>query len=118
MLANRSAGDKGGDDPGGSDIGTDTPNPGGGDTGGETTGGGNGAYNLTPATSGVTHTGSGGGGGAASFVANAGGSGIVIIRYPATQSPPASFGGANTPQVLYSDGYQIYIWTASGTVTF
>ena len=35
-------GDKGGDDPGGSDIGTDTPNPGGGDTGGETTGGGNG----------------------------------------------------------------------------
>jgi hypothetical protein len=48
----------------------------------------------------------------------AGGSGIVIIRYPATQSPPASFGGSNYPQILYSDGYQIYLWTASGTVTF
>jgi hypothetical protein len=36
-------GEKGGDDPGGSDIGTNTPNPnpGGGDTGGDTTGGGN-----------------------------------------------------------------------------
>jgi hypothetical protein len=47
-----------------------------------------------------------------------GGSGIVIIRYPATQSPPASFGGANTPQINYADGYQIYTWTSSGTVTF
>jgi hypothetical protein len=35
-----------------------------------------------------------------------------------TYNPPASFGGSNTPQVIYNNGYQIYIWTGSGTVTF
>jgi hypothetical protein len=42
----------------------------------------------------------------------------VIIRYPANFASPASFGGSNTPQVLYNNGYQIYVWTGSGTVTF
>jgi hypothetical protein len=73
------------------------------------------------ATSATANTGSGGGGAANRNSANPagnGGSGIVIIRYPATQSPPASFGGANTPQISYADGYQIYTWTSSGTVTF
>jgi hypothetical protein len=42
----------------------------------------------------------------------------VIIRYPANCAPPASFGGSNVPQVLYNNGYQIYTWTGSGTVTF
>ena len=51
-------------------------------------------------------------------IPGAGGSGICVIRYPETLDPPASFGGSNTPQILYADGYQIYIWTASGTVTF
>jgi hypothetical protein len=46
----------------------------------------------------------------------AGGSGIVIIRYPATLSPPTSTTGS--PQINYADGYQIYTWTSSGTVTF
>jgi hypothetical protein len=83
-------------------------------------GGGNGALaNNQVATSALANTGSGGGAGITSnCTAGNGGSGIVIIRYPASQSPPASFGGANTPQVLYADNYQIYIWTASGTVTF
>jgi hypothetical protein len=40
----------------------------------------------------------------------------VIIRYPATASPPASTTG--NPQVSYAGGYQIYVWTSSGTVTF
>jgi hypothetical protein len=66
----------------------------------------------------------GGGGGGISYGAGtatlpgSGGAGIVVIRYPETLDPPASFGGSNTPQILYADGYQIYIWTASGTVTF
>jgi hypothetical protein len=40
----------------------------------------------------------------------------VIIRYPATQSPPTATTGS--PQINYADGYQIYTWTSSGTVTF
>jgi hypothetical protein len=82
-------------------------------------GGGTGSSTTVPSTSGVANTGSGGGaGGTTNTAGSAGGSGIVIIRYPATQSPPASFGGANYPQINYADGYQIYTWTASGTVTF
>jgi hypothetical protein len=46
----------------------------------------------------------------------AGGSGIVIVRYPATLSPPTSTTGS--PQINYADGYQIYIFTSSGTITF
>jgi hypothetical protein len=100
---------------------------GGGYTAGSlgTAGGGNsnnGTATWVPNQNGLAN--SGGGGGGVSYGASiadipgSGGSGIVIIRYPATQSPPASFGGSNYPQILYSDGYQIYIWTASGTVTF
>jgi hypothetical protein len=46
----------------------------------------------------------------------AGGSGIVIIRYSAQQNSPASTTGS--PQVLFNNGYQIYIWTSSGSITF
>jgi hypothetical protein len=46
----------------------------------------------------------------------AGGSGIVIIRYPQTLSPPTSVTG--NVQIGYAAGYQIYTWTSSGTVTF
>jgi hypothetical protein len=45
-----------------------------------------------------------------------GGSGIVIIRYPANCAPPTSTTG--NPQINYADGYQIYTWTSNGTVTF
>jgi hypothetical protein len=45
-----------------------------------------------------------------------GGSGIVIIRYPATASPPVATTGS--PQISYAGGYQIYTWTSSGSVTF
>jgi hypothetical protein len=44
------------------------------------------------------------------------GSGIVIIRYPQTLSPPVSVTG--NVQIGYAAGYQIYTWTSSGTVTF
>jgi hypothetical protein len=85
-------------------------------------GGGNGglATSNILATSATANTGSGGGAGAAqtgtyAFAGN-GGSGIVIIRYPATQSAPTSTTG--NPQINYADGYQIYTWTSSGTITF
>jgi hypothetical protein len=40
----------------------------------------------------------------------------VIIRYPQNLNPPASTTG--NPQILYNNGFQIYIWTSSGSVTF
>jgi hypothetical protein len=65
---------------------------------------------------GTANTGGGGGGGASAAGVVNGGSGIVIIRYPMSFSTPASTTG--NPQISYADGYQIYIWTSSGTVTF
>jgi hypothetical protein len=84
-------------------------------------GGGNGANNTTfTGISGVVNTGGGGGGGTVTGATRgnggAGGSGIVIIRYPATQSAPTATTGS--PQINYADGYQIYTFTSSGTITF
>jgi hypothetical protein len=45
-----------------------------------------------------------------------GASGIVIVRFSANTAPPASVTG--NPQILYNYGYQIYVWTSSGTITF
>ena len=79
-------------------------------------------YN-TGATSGTANTGGGGGGtgtmGGSTAVARsgqAGGSGIVIIRYPAIQNPAVATTGS--PQMSISNGYRIYTWTSSGTITF
>jgi hypothetical protein len=58
----------------------------------------------------------GGGGGCSADSGGKGGSGIVIIRYPRNLAPPASTTG--NPQVLYNNGFQIYIWTSSGSITF
>ena len=75
-----------------------------------------------PGTAGTANTGGGGGGGTGnidgSILANggAGGSGIVILRYPQINAAPALVTGA--PQVSYSDGYQIYTWTSSGSIIF
>ena len=63
---------------------------------------------------------SGGGGGSngatTNNVSGTGGSGIVIIRYSSNCAAPTSTTG--NPQILYNNGYQIYIWTSSGSVTF
>jgi hypothetical protein len=68
-------------------------------------------------TSGLANTGGGGAGGNTNNSSGtAGGSGIVIIRYPASLSAPTSTTGS--PQINYADGYQIYTFTSSGTVTF
>ena len=85
-------------------------------------GGGNGGDYQILATDATANSGSGGGGGAdtssgaAANNGGSGGSGIVIIRYPANCAPPASTTGLQ--QVLYNNGYQIYVWTSSGTITF
>jgi hypothetical protein len=92
-------------------------------------GGGNGAsggYNGTSdSTPGATNSGGGGGGGGgynnpglgytSNFGGKAGGSGIVIIRYPDTY-PAATVTGS--PTITAITGYRIYTFTASGTITF
>jgi hypothetical protein len=82
--------------------------------------GGQPSYQTAPTygISGPSGTGNGGSGGPinTAFGSGAGGSGIVIIRWPSTQSPPTSTTGS--PQINYSDGYQIYTFTSSGTITF
>jgi hypothetical protein len=94
-------------------------------------GAGNGGYYTAPtATSGapfvsgtdaIANTGSGGGGGGRqSAVTNGpsgnGGSGIVIIRYPAYLLPAASTTGS--PETYVSGNYRVYKFIASGTITF
>ena len=84
-------------------------------------GGGSGAQAGKMSSFGTTaqvNTGGGGGGGftTAALSLGNGGSGIVIIRYPASQSAPVSTTGS--PQINYADGYQIYTFTSSGTITF
>jgi hypothetical protein len=65
----------------------------------------------TPATSGTANTGGGGGADRAGLrVAGAGGSGIVIVRYPGL---PAATGGT----IAYLNGYTIHTFTTSGTFT-
>lgn len=89
-----------------------------------TAGGGNGG---TPSNDqfgngfpGSPGTGGGGGGGSkaagGSPVGGSGGSGIVIVRYPQINAAPAMVTGS--PQVSYSDGFQIYTWTSSGSIIF
>jgi hypothetical protein len=83
-------------------------------------GGGFSAPSSSNAGDGAANTGGGGGGGGngatTANVSGAGGSGIVIIRYPQINSAPALVTGS--PQVRYADGYQIYIWTSSGSIIF
>ena len=72
------------------------------------------------AGNGTANSGSGGGGGGNGSTVNNrsgnGGSGIVVIRYPITATPPAFTTG--NFQINYADGYQIYIFTSSGSITF
>jgi hypothetical protein len=88
--------------------GTNTPAAPGGIGGG----GAGGLANSTFGTAGTPNTGGGGGGaGGASRRGAAGGSGIVIIRYP---GPPIATGGTITSV----DGDTIHTFTATGSSTF
>lgn len=83
---------------------------GGGGAGGY--GGGVGGVNGSPNT--------GGGGGGGSNISQGkggnGGSGIVIIRYPDTYAAPTTVTGS--PMVTFVNGYRVYTWTTSGSITF
>jgi hypothetical protein len=98
--------------------GSTTSSVGIGASGGGNGGGNNDGFYATP---GFANTGGGGGGGGSNYnvayqASGAGGSGIVIIRYPQNLNAPASTTG--NPQILYNNGFQIYIWTSSGSITF
>ena len=79
-------------------------------------GGGNGATGST-GSNGSANT--GGGGGAAYAQGNAsgsGGSGIVIIRYPSSYKLAVSTTGS--PTQTTANGYIVYTFTSSGSITF
>ena len=78
-------------------------------------GGGGGGVTSGTAVSGTVNTGGGGGSSADGSTTGAGGSGIVIIRYPDTYSAAASYTGAT---YTVSGGYRIYRFTTSGSITF
>jgi hypothetical protein len=80
-------------------------------------GGGNGpSYNTDNGSAGATNTGGGGGGSVTVAAPKAGGSGIVIIRYPNIYKLASSTTGA--PTQTTANGYFIYTFTASGSITF
>jgi hypothetical protein len=60
--------------------------------------------------------GGGGGSGGSTGVGQAGGSGIVIIRY--SDIYPTAISTTGSPTVANTGGYRIYTWTSSGTITF
>jgi hypothetical protein len=67
---------------------------------------------------GYPNTGGGGGayGGADTNTGGTGGSGIVIIRYPSYLAPATSTTGS--PQTYIAGAWRVYVFTASGTITF
>ena len=88
---------------------------GGGQSGGGTGGvGGGGAGAESNATAGTANRG-GGGGGIYSNNAGAGGSGIVIIRYPNTFADAISVSNGTKTT---ANSCTIYTFTSSGTITF
>jgi hypothetical protein len=77
-------------------------------------GGGNGAIANAAANPGTINT--GGGAGATGNGGATGGSGLVAIRYPDTYTAPAAVTG--NPMITFVNGYRVYTWTASGSITF
>jgi hypothetical protein len=71
---------------------------------------------------GLANTGGGGGGGGfnnsagTNGIGSAGGSGIVVIRYPSGQGFPQSTTGG--PRTYVTGPYRVYVWVSSGTITF
>ena len=78
-------------------------------------GGGSGGGTSGP-TSGGYYNGGGGGGSGIGYATGAGGSGIVIIRYPDTYLPATATTGS--PTITVTGGYRIYKFTGSGSITF
>jgi hypothetical protein len=79
-------------------------------------GNGNNASGTTAASS-PANVGRGGSGGVSQIVGGtAGGSGIVILRYPDTF--PAATATTGSPTITNPTGYRLYTFTASGSITF
>jgi hypothetical protein len=49
-------------------------------------------------------------------VSGAGGSGVVIVRYPSSFA--AASGTTGSVTVTVTGGFRIYRWTSSGSITF
>lgn len=100
--------------------GGESPNETGGYAGGAGGLGGGGAGGTytgsVSAISGTSNTGGGGGGSAYTGQIGAGGSGIVIIRYLDTYLPASATTGS--PIYTVANGYRVYKFTGSGTITF
>jgi len=86
-------------------------------------GGGNGAAQTVPYSASIGFTGSsglantgGGGGGSCAYTGAAGGSGIVVIRYPSYLKQATSTTGS--PTTYIAGPWRIYVFKASGTITF
>jgi hypothetical protein len=86
--------------------------PGGAGGGG---GGGLGGGSNQGFTAGATNSGGGAGGGHSSSGVN-GGSGMVIIRYPSSYT--TAFSTTGSPTFYVSSGYNVYMFTSSGSLTF
>jgi len=73
-------------------------------------------YNNATTGGAGTNTGGGGGGHWYTSTSNSGGSGITVFRYPAIFNAAS----ATTGSPIYStvDGYRVYIFTGSGSITF
>ena len=73
-------------------------------------------YNNATTGGAGTNTGGGGGGHWYNPTSNSGGSGIIVFRYPAIFNAAT----ATTGSPIYStvDGYRVYIFTGSGSITF
>ena len=73
-------------------------------------------YNNATTGGAGTNTGGGGGGHWYTSTSNSGGSGITVFRYPAIFNAAS----ATTGSPIYStvDGYRVYIFTSSGSITF
>ena len=96
---------------GGGGAGQNSPGGSGGGTNGSASG------VSTPA---AANTGAGGGGNNATYYSpGQGGSGVVIVRYPSTNSNISSIGGGLTYSWTNSGGYKTYTFTAgTGNITW
>ena len=89
----------------------------GGGGAGAITGGATGGSGSATGGSGTANTGGGGGGAAfTSGSSGSGGSGIVIIRYPNIYKLATSTTGS--PTQTTANGFIVYTFTASGSITF
>jgi hypothetical protein len=89
-------------------------------------GGGNGCQTspVSLNSNGLANVGGGGGGGgnpsggtpAVLFNGAAGGSGVVVLRYPSYLAPATSTTGS--PETYVTGAWRVYRFVASGTITF